>query len=526
MKKIFNLVMVALSAIVLFSCDKQDDDPVIHKAPEMIWAANPDFAVTKLAQEMDINIKVKAEAGIKTFVVKVNSSTLSPVIEQLTSDSSANMNLIGDIDLINSLNTLTGGILPMGDQLENKTEVDFNLSSLVPMILEFSPAKGSDHEFTLDVTDMDGQNLSKKLTFHYSGESKVAVEKVDLWNNTAVLNASFADDVKSPALFFGKKGETLFEIKADSAGTYIVAPEYEKSVNDGGNEIFSLKEGTGVFAGNDYVAELRDGEKVIATLEYTADNGDVIPNGNMSGWSFREWKDTSNKAYKITYPNVDGEQFWDSGNNAFLEQYDEQGNATIMTPLCMQGEEGTALLSARKVLGFVFAPGNMYTGDFEYSGFTGTAKFGKKYEWTARPSALKVRFKANVGLVDNVGSYDPEKDSWSGKQDISRIYVAVIDWNAQHGVTSGMGEPSGMWDPIKEKSVDEGAIIGYASLDITESTEGFVTEDITFNWYDTKAKPAEGNYSIVISCATSSRGDYLTGCGDNTLVIDNLEWVY
>ena len=70
---------------------------------------------------------------------------------------------------------------------------------------------------------------------------------------------------------------------------------------------------------------------------------------------------------------------WDSGNNAFLEQ--NNGEETLFTPLCRQDETepGTARLQARMVLGFVFAPGNMFTGDFDYSGFSGTVNFGKPY---------------------------------------------------------------------------------------------------------------------------------------------------
>ena len=94
----------------------------------------------------------------------------------------------------------------------------------------------------------------------------------------------------------------------------------------------------------------------------------------------------------------------------FLEQYNDDGTPTIFTPLCRQDETepGTARLQARMVLDFVFAPGNMFTGDFNYSGFSGTVNFGKPYAWTARPRALKVRYKAQIGKIDKVGSYDPD----------------------------------------------------------------------------------------------------------------------
>lgn len=80
------------------------------------------------------------------------------------------------------------------------------------------------------------------------------------------------------------------------------------------------------------------------------------------------------------------------------------------------------------VLDFVFAPGNMFTGDFNYSGFSGTVNFGKPYAWTARPRALKVRYKAQIGKIDKVGSYDPTERPIR----ISRI-VRVFSWPSLTG---------------------------------------------------------------------------------------------
>ena len=135
-------------------------------------------------------------------------------------------------------------------------------------------------------------------------------------------------------------------------------------------------------------------------------------------------------------------------------------------------------------------------------------------------------YKASVGTIDKIGSEDPDGDAYKGKQDTSRIYAVVIDWGKQHGVTSGIGTPTGMWDPATATGLEEGALIGYAMFDITASQADFTTVEIPFVWYDTEAKPVEGNYSVVISCATSKRGDYLTGCSTNKLWVDNFEWAY
>lgn len=272
----------------------------------------------------------------------------------------------------------------------------------------------------------------------------------------------------------------------------------------------------------------KDGE-TLASKEFATAAGDKIPNGDMSGWSKRIWLDASNGEYPITYPNPEGVKLWDSGNNAFLEQYNEDGTPKLFTPLCREDETeaGTAILSAQMVMGFVFAPGNMFTGDFNYTGLSGTVNFGKPYAWTARPRALKVRYKAQVGKIDKVGSNDPDGASYKDKQDRARIFVAVVDWTAQHGVTSGMTAPTGMWDPATMTSVDEGAILGYGDLVITQTAAGWIEATLPIDWYVEKAgKPAADKFSLVISCATSVRGDYLTGCSTNTMQVDDFEWVY
>ena len=330
--------------------------------------------------------------------------------------------------------------------------------------------------------------------------STVEVSNVDLWANTATL--SFGDVTPDAVSYRVKGTETWFDAESVD-GVFTIAPVWNESKNDAGLTVYTVEEGTGIFAGKTYEFQL-DGETV-ADAELTTATGDVIPNGDMSGWTMKDGD--------LPYPNAEGESFWDSGNNSFAK-------------LCQQDPEGVAYLKANMVLGSVFAPGNMYTGDFVMSGFSGTANFGKVYTWTARPTSFKLSYKAEVGIIDKAGSSDPEGESYKGKQDITRIYAVVVDWTKQHGVTSGIGTPTGMWDPATAASLDEGAIIGYASLNITESKAEFTDVEIPFVWYDTAAKPAEGNYSIVISCATSNRGDYLTGCSTNELWVDDFEWVY
>ena len=75
------------------------------------------------------------------------------------------------MDLINNeaLIAQLGEMIPTGDALLNQTHVDFSLSQLVPLIAAYSADEnypGSNHIFTLHVTDAKGQTLEKAVTFY------------------------------------------------------------------------------------------------------------------------------------------------------------------------------------------------------------------------------------------------------------------------------------------------------------------------------------------------------------------------
>lgn len=238
-----------------------------------------------------------------------------------------------------------------------------------------------------------------------------------------------------------------------------------------------------------------------------------IPNGDMSGWSMTGG---------FAFPNAAGESFWSSGNNTMTK------TLCTSTDVKFGKSAPAAKLTSTNML--VLAAGNLFTGEFAYKSFTGTVQFGQTYAFTARPSAMKVKYHAHVGTVDKVRtSGDICPYIKKGDPDMARIFVAIVDWNAPHEVVSGMTTTKGAWDPEKGiDNVSEGKILGYGSLWITQSTEGEDMQDAELDivWYDHETRPAEGNYSLVISCACNAYGDYFTGCSKNVMYVDDFEWVY
>lgn len=157
--------------------DDPGDDPTVDPqpstAPTMTWEKNPEFAPTPIAQTMDVEIEIDAPEGIKDFVVDVDSNILGETIAQLayggdqtiytySPENPLHMDLINDKKMIDAL----GKMIPAGDQLKDKTHVDFSLSKLVPLINVYSPASGSQHTFTLKVTDNKNQRLEKAVVFY------------------------------------------------------------------------------------------------------------------------------------------------------------------------------------------------------------------------------------------------------------------------------------------------------------------------------------------------------------------------
>lgn len=140
---------------------KPDDpiDPDETEAPSITWAANPDFGTMTIEEEMDVNLTVTAPGKIKKFTVTV-SDNFASLVDVMGAENGV-MDLINNKQLVENM----GGILPTGDRLLDQTEVDFSLSTLVPLIKDVG-TPGEDYTFTLYVEDALGQSLTKVCRFH------------------------------------------------------------------------------------------------------------------------------------------------------------------------------------------------------------------------------------------------------------------------------------------------------------------------------------------------------------------------
>lgn len=418
--------------------------------------------------------------------------------------------------------------LSCGAQVQYQKACVFNITNLVPMILVLEQM-GIDasliycqHTFNVTVTDLAGQSTTQPLVFDAS--PKVALTSADLWANTATLALnSIPSEATSVSVQYKKSTETTWqdaEVSSDRK-TASIKPEWEdKTAADWTtpNTVLAysrIKTGTGIFADNTYDYKLSVDETEY-TGQFTTDPGDIIPNGDM--------EDSTLPCF--TQDGSASTTFWGSGNNSYAK--------SLCSPATFNGMGGRQCAKlAATMAGVSFykllAAGNLFTGTFSKPLFTGFVNFGQGKEdftFTARPTALKVKYHAKVGIVDQNSHKGPlEKNA--NVQDKARIFVCIVDWDQRHEVTSGTSDPTGIWDPETTTNPGEGAIIGYGSLFIDQTTAGdsMVETELKINYYDKETKPSK-NYQLIISCATSAYGDYMNGCSTNEMYVDDFEWVY
>ena len=105
--------------------------------------------------------------------------------------------------------------------------------------------------------------------------------------------------------------------------------------------------------------------------------------------------------------------------------------------------------------------------------------------------------------------------------------VCIVDWTDRHQTTAGKGAPTGVWNPVTKAGLSETEkVIAYGVYYPSQTVGEMVEHTIPLHYYDKDGGAPDGNYTIVISCATSRYGDYLNGCATNSLYIKDFEWVY
>ncbi|MFI3316068.1 MAG: DUF4493 domain-containing protein [Rikenellaceae bacterium] len=350
-------------------------------------------------------------------------------------------------------------------------------------------------------TDVTGSEGHEDMSILTSGATAPAF---DLWANSAQFFADVlltdADDVSFAYRASDAEDWSYVTASRQGENTYSADVEavWSSSQNDASLATYTLT--SGFLAGRTYQYRLIVDGVEFAPVSATADAGHTIPNGNMNSSSIAAYSTSGSSS---------GD--WTSGNNSLSSDLCDQ--VTKDGRVC-------AYLKSRTVANTIFAAGNLAYGQFAMSGFSGTMSFGQPFTWESRPQTFRFSYAATIG--------DETHDSGNRLDgtDVARVYFAIVDWDSRHGVTaSSSGNPSGTWDPATQTSTSEGDIIGYASIMITQSVSSFVDVELPIYYYDNATQPS-GDIGIVISCAASAYGDYMTGSTNSRLWVDDFELGY
>lgn len=550
-------VAMAMTASLFVACGDDGEDEKTPPPAPTITLKDGDIKEThEIESDMSVVVNVTVPGGVSDFTIRIDSPCLTP--EELGS-----LNLAAEMNLVTPATSqmaigLKGLGFPVGNDVKDKTALSFDISRFIPMIAGLYD-KSSDHNFILTVTDSKNQRATETLKFHLTGESSVTYNKdADLWANTASFKVKLGS-VPSEVKFEYKRSaasdwqQAVVSTNADGSYTASVAPKWIAAADHAtGAKQVTLDNAAGIFAGAQYEYRvLADGVEVEdLSGSFDAPAGSKITGGDMENWeesyaylsqeaidalgmTAQDLKDVS-----VYYPNKRGEAaFWANGNNLLTK--------ALCQPDTLANNTYAAKLQGMNAF-ITFAAGNLYTGVFDFIGvptapdyLSGYARFGQKYGFTARPSALKVRYKAKItnytfisGLKEGLS-----KDMVDKEIDKARIFVCITDWSTRHSVMSGMGAMAeggaakiNAFDPETQAVTAEGKVLAYGSKWIDASTAG---EDwvelvipILYKADAKDSKPAADSYSLVISAAASAYGDYLSGSWNNELYLDNFEWVY
>ncbi len=203
------------------------------------------------------------------------------------------------------------------------------------------------------------------------------------------------------------------------------------------------------------------------------------------------------------------DKFWDTGN----EGSTKAGiSVTTSSSDAHSGSRSARLASAKAAIMGIgkFAAGNIYSGNFAgVDGMGGKVRFGRPF--TARPTALKVWFKATAGIVD----YSDNAPLGNGQKDQYQIYIALADSGFPHEVNTNNRST------FINYATHPG-IIAYGELASPNNVYEWTEAIIPIDYRSTTRIP---NHIIVVASA-SRYGDYFTGSTASIMYVDDFELIY
>ena len=350
----------------------------------------------------------------------------------------------------------------------------------------FTQMYGGTQTFTFHIADASGGVADHKCAYNIAGI--LPISSYDLWFGFANFSAmAFSDNV---AIGYCANGGEWTLLSATAAG---VANTYNATATD-------------FAAGKRYeYALFADGVQVGLPLSLSTPDGAQIPEAGFEAWSY-------GGKYDALCPTANFDNlFWDTGNHA-LASYN-MGELTTSSTDVRSGATGvySAYMKSKKaeLLGIgKFAAGNLFVGRFVgTSGMGGIVEFGRAFDFTARPKAIRFWIKNNQGSI-NEGSH-------TSGTDLAKIYCCLTD----RKFTVNTNNESTFFVP----DLNTEGIFAAASWESKESRSEWTQIEIPFEYKEgVTTKPT----ILVLTFTCSGYGDYFTGSTNSYMYVDDVEFVY
>ena len=421
-----------------------------------------------------------------------------PTVKGVGFDAKATQNYTGGSRTYNisALDTISKIEVSFGNQTFNLIDSTYDYFTVTKLSAKdytveineqfFTQMYGGTQTFIFNVKDASGGIGHLECVYNIAGI--LPLNSYDLWFGVADFSAmSFDSNITIGYRANGGTWSYLPVSAASAANTYNATA-------------------TNFTAGKSYdYALFANGQQVGLSLSITTPQGAQIPEAGFESWSYGGKHNAL--CPTANYDNL----FWDTGNHALasLNMGELTTNSTDVRSDAT-GNYSAYMKSTKASIAGIgkFAAGNLFVGRFvNIAGMGGIVEFGREFNFTARPKAIRFWIKNNQGTI-NEGSY-------TSGTDLAKIYCCFTD----RKFTVNTNSESTFFTP----DLNTEGILAAGSWQSTESHSGWTQMEIPIEYKEgVTTKPT----ILVLTFTCSGYGDYFTGSTDSYMYVDDVELVY
>ena len=512
-------VGAAAIQIVVKDYDLVEDDVIIHGKPEFQWL-NTDLSIdgqiyAPSGNENEQTLYIAAYRGFQSVSLSTNNPTLQ---EKLAGSETLYLQKI-TTSVSDALKN--NGISLEWEECRNNT-VRYVLTFSKEW---FSSLPPSEEEYVIYVESVDDRGLSNSMKIRVANTEEALSAPftlvADYWNRDYLSVLAHSAKIEIKML----DNEKVSEIGALTI-QYRVSGEEEWNEQEIEIATFAsdntvVRKITGLDAGTEYECRIVGGEIVdndyryrTDTYKFTTEGEFIIPNAGMENWY---------KTGKYFVPGIQGQDFWDTGNNGSTTISDND-NLTVQFTGFKHGGTSCAQLTSKYVGVTIFTTtigkhgaASLFTGSFVSTEQTthGIIDLGRAYNGS-HPKAVRVWVNYRPQKADKGGNDNYIK---KGELDKGQIYIALSTeiHRARTYVQSTL---------ITEDNLPS-EFIAYGQRTFEEDFgDDNVLEEVIIPFKYFKSANSKSPKYLIILCAASKYGDYFSGGEGSTMYVDDFELIY